>query len=40
MLQELPSEENGFINPVKDKTFDEYKEWLKKEALIIFDRCK
>ena len=30
MLQELPSEENGFINPVKDKTFDEYKEWLKK----------
>lgn len=30
MLQELPSEENGFINSVKDKTFDEYKEWLKK----------
>ncbi len=32
MLQELPAEENGFINSVKDKTFDEYKEWLKKSA--------
>lgn len=32
MLQELPAEENGFINSVKNKTFDEYKEWLKKSA--------
>ena len=32
MLQELPADENGFINSVKDKTFDEYKEWLKKSA--------
>ena len=32
MLQELPADENGFINPVKDKTFDEYKEWLKKSV--------
>lgn len=32
MLQELPADENGFINPVKGKTFDEYKEWLKKSA--------
>ena len=32
MLQELPADENGFINPVKGKTFDEYKEWLKKAA--------
>lgn len=29
MLQELPADENGFINSVKGKTFDEYKEWLK-----------
>ncbi len=32
MLQELPAEENGFINSVNGKTFDEYKEWLKKSA--------
>ncbi|MCM1120011.1 MAG: hypothetical protein NC543_11725 [bacterium] len=32
MLQELPSEENGFINSVNGKTFDEYREWLKKSA--------
>ncbi len=32
MLQEIPANENGFINPVKGKTFDEYKEWLKKSA--------
>lgn len=29
MLQELPADENGFINSVKGKNFDEYKEWLK-----------
>ena len=28
MLQELPANENGFINSVKGKTFDEYKEWI------------
>ncbi len=32
MLQELPAEENGFINSVNGKTFDEYKEWLKRSA--------
>ncbi len=32
MLQEIPANENGFINPVKGKTFDAYKEWLKKSA--------
>lgn len=32
MLQELPADENGFINSVKGKTFDEYKEWLKQSA--------
>ena len=29
MLQELPADENGFINSVKGKNFDEYKGWLK-----------
>ena len=32
MLQELPADENGFLNSVQGKTFDEYKEWLKKSA--------
>lgn len=32
MLQELPADENGFINSVKGITFDEYKEWLKKSV--------
>lgn len=32
MLQELPADENGFINSVKGKNFDEYKEWLKKSV--------
>jgi Predicted acetyltransferase len=32
MLQELPADENGFINSVHGKTFDEYKEWLKGSA--------
>lgn len=29
MLQELPADENGFINSVHGKTYDEYQEWLK-----------
>ena len=29
MLQELPADENGFINSVQGKTFGGYKEWLK-----------
>ena len=32
MLQELPADENGFLNSVQGKTFEEYKEWLKKSA--------
>ncbi len=28
MLQEIPKDENGFINSVNGKTFEEYKEWL------------
>lgn len=30
MLQELPADENGFMNPMKGKSYDEYKEWLKR----------
>ena len=30
MLQELPANENGFINSANGKTFEEYKAWLKK----------
>lgn len=29
MLQELPADENGFINRAAGMRFDEYKEWLK-----------
>lgn len=29
MLQEIPADENGFINSVAGKTYEEYKEWLK-----------
>lgn len=29
MLQELPADENGFINRAAGMHFDEYKEWLK-----------
>lgn len=28
MLQEIPKDENGFINSVNGKTFEEYKKWL------------
>ena len=28
MLQEIPKDENGFLNSVHDKTFEEYKQWL------------
>lgn len=30
MLQEIPADENGFMNSANGKTFDEYKEWLKR----------
>lgn len=32
MLQELPADENGFINSVNGKTYDEYQSWLKGAA--------
>lgn len=28
MLQEIPKDENGFINSTNGRTFDEYKQWL------------
>jgi len=28
MLQEIPKDENGFLNSVNGKTFEEYKQWL------------
>ncbi len=28
MLQEIPKDENGLINPMNGKTFEEYKQWL------------
>lgn len=30
LLQEIPQEENGYINTVNGMTFNEYKEWLIK----------
>ncbi len=30
MLQEIPADENGFINSAHGKTYDEYKLWLEK----------
>ena len=31
MLQEIPKDENGFINGGNGKTFDDYKQWLMKQ---------
>jgi predicted acetyltransferase len=31
MLQDIDNNEYGFINEVKDMTFDEYKRWLKQQ---------
>lgn len=45
MLQEMPSDENGFLNPVAGKSYDEFKEWLKRavgssEQIGIIDGWK
>lgn len=32
MLQEMPSDEDGFVNAVAGKTYEDYKEWLKKSV--------
>ncbi len=34
MLQEIPGDENGFINPINGKTHEEFRKWLvRSEAL-------
>lgn len=34
MLQEIPKEENGFINSINGRTFEEYQQWLfRSDAL-------
>lgn len=33
MLQELPNAENGFLNPMSGKTFEDYKVWLAQCVL-------
>ena len=30
MLQEIPADENGLINPAHGKTYEEYKAWLER----------
>ena len=45
MLQELPADENGFINSVHGKTFEEYEAWLRgavksSEQIGIIDGWK
>lgn len=32
MLQEIPGEENGFLNSVNGKSYEEYKRWLADSA--------
>ncbi|MFL0248612.1 GNAT family N-acetyltransferase [Candidatus Clostridium stratigraminis] len=34
MLQEIPKDENGFINEVNGKSFREYKEWLSSSDAM------
>ena len=33
MLEDLPQDENGFINPVAGKSYEDYKEWLHQCVL-------
>jgi hypothetical protein len=35
MLQEIPKDENGFINTVNGKSFEEYKEWLNSSDACL-----
>ena len=32
MLQDIDNEENSFTNPVKGKSFDQFKSWLRQQA--------
>ena len=34
MLQEIPKDENGFINGCNGKSFESYKEWLIKSDQV------
>jgi predicted acetyltransferase len=34
MLQEIPHDENGYLNTVNGMTFDEYKEWLIRDDCL------
>ncbi len=34
MLQEIPKDENGFVNGCNGRTFEEYKKWLVKSDNI------
>ena len=34
MLQELPANENGFVNRIAGMSFNEYKEWLKNAEQV------
>ncbi|MGZ9583721.1 GNAT family N-acetyltransferase [Paenibacillus marinisediminis] len=34
MLQEIPRDENGFINSTNGRTFEEYKQWLTRSEAI------
>ena len=34
MLQEIPRDENGFINGCNGRTFEDYKKWLIKSENI------
>ena len=36
MLQKIPADENGFINSVYGKTYEEYKAWLEKCNALIY----
>ena len=33
MLQQIPKDENGFINNINGLTFDDYKKWLIKSDV-------
>ncbi len=35
MLQDIPSEENGFYNNAHGLTFDEFKDWLTSQAVAL-----
>ena len=47
MLQEMPAQENGFINPMHGKSYGEFRAWLQsciadaaQEGLADAGRCR